>query len=212
MNYLKSYIKEGEHQRQDFKFRVDDAKKIARTLVAFANTDGGRLLIGVKDNGKVVGINPEEEFHMVQGAASLYCKPVLNVFTNILEDKHKLVLEVVVEAAENKPYMALDENDKWKVYVRRDDHTLLANKILLGVWKQKKKKFATPQTFDENEQLVLSIIKEHQPLSLSKIYRKSKLKKAYVDKLLILFVSWGVIKMEITPTGTFFFVEEEKFA
>src|SRR5690554_1430054 len=83
VDILKSYIREGEHQTQDFKFRVDDSKKIARTLAAFANTDGGRLLIGVKDNGKVVGVNPEEEFHVIQGAASLYCKPELTVKTQI---------------------------------------------------------------------------------------------------------------------------------
>jgi len=210
LNYLKSYIREGEHQMQDFKFRVDDAKKIARTLTAFANTDGGRLLIGVKDNGKVVGVNPEEEFHIIQGAASLYCKPELSITTNVLEEKHKLVLEVVVNAVENKPIMALDENDKWKVYVRREDHTLLASKILLGVWKQEKEKTSTPQAFDENEQLILSVVKEFQPVTLSKIYRKAKLKKSYIDKLLVLFVSWGVITMKTTPTGTFFFIEEEK--
>ena len=50
MSYVQQMIEEGE-QTQDFKMRIDDAAKIARTLVAFANTDGGRLLIGVKDNG-----------------------------------------------------------------------------------------------------------------------------------------------------------------
>ena len=49
--------------------RIDDAAKIARTLVAFANTDGGRLLIGVKDNGAVTGANQEEEYHMIDLAA-----------------------------------------------------------------------------------------------------------------------------------------------
>ena len=49
-------IAEGEHQQQDFKTRIDDSRKIARTLVAFANADGGRMLIGVKDNGTVSGV------------------------------------------------------------------------------------------------------------------------------------------------------------
>ncbi len=47
---LLNKIKEGEHQTQDFKFRIDSSQKIAKTLSAFANTDGGSLLIGVKDN------------------------------------------------------------------------------------------------------------------------------------------------------------------
>jgi predicted HTH transcriptional regulator len=52
---LHKIISEGEHQTQDFKYAINDSKKIARSLAAFANTDGGRLLLGVKDNGKIAG-------------------------------------------------------------------------------------------------------------------------------------------------------------
>ncbi len=47
--YLQTLIREGEHQQQDFKYRVSDAMKLAKSVSAFANTDGGRLLIGVRD-------------------------------------------------------------------------------------------------------------------------------------------------------------------
>ena len=74
-NYIKKLISEGEHQTLDFKFEISDAKKIARSLVAFANTNGGRLLIGVKDNGNITGVRSDEEAYMVETAAHLYCKP-----------------------------------------------------------------------------------------------------------------------------------------
>ena len=73
--YIQKLIEEGEHQMQDFKYEISDSKKIARSLVAFANTDGGRLLIGVKDNGNISGIRSEEEKYMIQTAAEMYCKP-----------------------------------------------------------------------------------------------------------------------------------------
>ena len=57
--YILELIKEGEHQQQDFKFEISDVCKIAKSLSAFANTDGGRLLIGVKDNGKIAGVHSE---------------------------------------------------------------------------------------------------------------------------------------------------------
>ena len=60
-DYIHALIAEGEHQQQDFKFEISDARKIAKTLSAFANTEGGRLLIGVKDNGRIAGIRSEEE-------------------------------------------------------------------------------------------------------------------------------------------------------
>ena len=74
-NYIKNLIAQGEHQQLDFKFEIDDARKIARTLSAFANTDGGKLLIGVKDNGNIAGIRSDEEYHMIEAAAQMYCRP-----------------------------------------------------------------------------------------------------------------------------------------
>ena len=53
--YLLSLIDEGEHQQQDFKYRVSNALKLAKSVSAFANTDGGRLLIGVRDDGNMSG-------------------------------------------------------------------------------------------------------------------------------------------------------------
>ena len=77
LHHITKLIAEGEHQQLDFKFEIADAHKIARTLVAFANTDGGRLLIGVKDNGALAGVRSEEEYYMVEAAAKLYCNQPL---------------------------------------------------------------------------------------------------------------------------------------
>lgn len=204
MDTLKSYIREGEHQTQDFKFRIDDSKKIARTLAAFANTDGGRLLIGVKDNGKVTGINPEEEFHMIQAASEMYCKPIVPFTSHVWEEKHKLVLEIIVEESETKPHKSFDEHGILKTYVRSKDHTLLANKILIGVWKEQKRKTAKPQEFGENEQLLLAQLEKYEKCTLSRLYKLMQIKKGDIDKLLILFICWELVKMEITEEGTFY--------
>lgn len=46
--YILELIEEGEHEMQDFKFSISDSRKIARSISAFANHSGGRLLVGVK--------------------------------------------------------------------------------------------------------------------------------------------------------------------
>ena len=58
--YIHQLVAEGEHDHQDFKFEISDARKIARSISAFANTGGGRLLVGVKDNGKIAGVRSDE--------------------------------------------------------------------------------------------------------------------------------------------------------
>lgn len=204
MSTLQSYIRQGEHQTQDFKFRVDDAKKIARTISAFANTDGGRLLIGVKDNGKVVGVDPEEEFHIIQGAAELFCDPPVPIQTVIWQDEYKLVLEVIVAASPVRPHKSKDDYGLWKTYIRHHDHTLIANKILVGVWNFRKKGVEKPQQFSEDEMNFLELFKTNQKFTLSRLYRLSPLKKSKVDHLLKLFITWEILEMEIIPEGTFY--------
>lgn len=209
METLKSIIREGEHQQQDFKFRIDDAKKIARTLSAFANTDGGRLLIGVKDNGKITGIDPNEEIHMIEAAADMYCKPPVAFQSRVWQEDMRLVLEIIVSPTEEKPVYSPDEEGKWKVYVRRKDHTLLANKILLSFWKQQKKEMTRPEKFDNEETGLLGLIQKQGPVTLSQLYRHSTLAKNRVDKLLVLFLCWELITMEINEQGTFYTVSEQ---
>ena len=70
-DYIQQLVAQGEHVQQDFKFAITDARKIARSISAFANTEGGRLLVGVKDNGKIAGVRSEEEIYMIEAAENL---------------------------------------------------------------------------------------------------------------------------------------------
>ena len=70
--YIRELISQGEHEEQDFKFAISDARKIARSVSAFANNRGGRLLVGVKDNGTIAGVRSEEDIFVVEQAARMY--------------------------------------------------------------------------------------------------------------------------------------------
>ena len=72
--YLQSFIRKGEHQQQDFKYRVSDALKLAKSVSAFANTDGGRLLIGVRDDGNMSGVRELLTVIVVQRPALIKTK------------------------------------------------------------------------------------------------------------------------------------------
>ena len=129
-NYLKKLIAEGENQQLDFKYCVSDSRKIARTLTAFANTNGGRLLIGVRDNGSIAGIRSDEELYMVDTAAHLFCRPEIIYTTKQYVITGKTILEVDVEKGVKRPYQSKDEEGKWLSYFRYKDQTLLTNRVL----------------------------------------------------------------------------------
>lgn len=135
-DYIHTLIAEGEHQQQDFKFEISDARKIAKTLSAFANTDGGRLLIGVKDNGRIAGVRSEEEKYMIEAAAQLYCIPEIDYTLQTYIVEGKQVLVATIEENPHKPVYAKDENGKPLAYLRIKDENILATPIHLRVWQQ----------------------------------------------------------------------------
>ena len=134
-SYIRALIAEGEHVRQDFKFEVSDSRKIARSLSAFANTEGGRLLIGVKDNGRIAGVRSEEEMYMVEAAAKVYCDPEVEVEMRVYRPEGRSVLIASVEPAPRKPVMVKEEGGRKLAYVRIADENILASPVHIGVWR-----------------------------------------------------------------------------
>ncbi len=131
-DYIYKLIEEGEHQQQDFKFEISDARKIAKSLSAFFQY-GRRalLLIGVKDNGKIAGVRSEEEIYMIEAAAKLYCQPQVNCQMQIHDIDGHTVLEVIVPPGTTKPYYAKDQTNKCWAYIRIKDENILATPVHL---------------------------------------------------------------------------------
>lgn len=205
-------IAEGEHQQQDFKMRVEDARKIAKTLVAFANTDGGRLLIGVKDNGSISGVNVEEEFHMIEAAAEMHCKPVVEFQTQVWKANYRSVLEVVIEPSLKKPHFAEVEPEVWQAFQRRQDRNVKANGVLLKVWQHQKNDDIGDFKYTRPVRKLFKALRNGQRLGFRKVSRLMRLNRGKTEGLLAQLVSWDVIEMEFTDTGCYFYLRDEEAA
>ena len=103
--YLLDLIRQGEHQQQDFKYRVSDACKLAKSVSAFANTDGGRLLIGVRDDGHLSGVRSEEEIYMMHQAAYKYCKPEPSIQFDTFHVDGRTIVVATVPLQTKDPYV-----------------------------------------------------------------------------------------------------------
>ncbi len=202
-------IAQGEHQKQDFKFAINDSKKIARSIAAFANTDGGSLLLGVKDNGKIVGITTEEEYYMIESAAQMYCKPPVPFEVFKWKSEGKTVLEIHIPKSENKPHKAPNKEGKYMVYVRVDDQNLLANKILLEYWKALKKDKNRLLKLDHPEKFLLDYLEENQSITFSRFYKQAKISRYRAEKILVSLLCMKVIEIHITEKQAFYTLREK---
>jgi len=194
--YLQMRISEGEHQQLDFKYVINDSRKIAITLCAFANTDGGTLLIGVKDNGEVVGARLEEEIHMVEAAASMYCKPVVKYKTQGWRAGERYVLEVIVESSSHRPHQAQDEEGNWKAYVRKDDQNFPAPSVLMQYWKSDETNTTEKYFHTEKEKKLFAALNDQEGHTVSQLSKMTEIPRQIVTVLLARFMRWELITMD----------------
>lgn len=192
-NDLYALIREGEHSEQDFKYRISDARKIARTLSAFANTTGGRLLVGVRDNGSIAGVKDEDDIYMLESASEVFLKPALKLEVWAHEIEGKNVWEIEITEGKEKPYQ-VDEIDGLKAYYRDNDQNFVANAVLKEVWKQDRlKESKHPVAFTEKEQRLIQYLKDYDEVSVSKAAKVMQLQRSKTIEILARLIRWEVI-------------------
>ncbi len=208
-DYIHALIAEGEHQQQDFKFEISDARKIAKTLSAFANTDGGRLLIGVKDNGKIAGVRSEEEKYMIEAAAQLYCVPEVRYSMDTYIVEGRQVLVVTIEETPHKPVYAKDETGKPLAYLRIKDENILATPIHLRVWQQSDSPRGELIRYTEHEQLLLEQLEQGRLLSLNRYCRQTGVSRRAAEHLLAKFIRYDIVEPVFENHKFYFRIKNE---
>jgi hypothetical protein len=202
--YIKRLIAEGEHQMLDFKFEVSDFRKIAHTLVAFSNTDGGRLLVGVKDNGLIAGVRSEEEYFMLDGASRIYCRPEVPFRIREWKVDRKKVVEVIISPGRNKPYTAQDTEGRWIAYIRQGDQNLVASTIILKVWERRESGKITTIHFGKAEGALLTYLERNSVIRAPQFRRLAGLTLHQAERILVDFIMLGLIRIQHTETDVLF--------
>lgn len=196
--HIQRLIGQGEHHQLDFKFEIADAMKIAKTFVAFANTDGGTLLIGVKDNGEIAGVRSEEEKFMADSAANHFCRPPVPFTSKEWVINNKIVLEIMIPKGEEQPYMAMNADRTWRAYVRVKDQNILANKILVKALKRKNSPEGTYITYTDKEKLLLEYLEKNPAVTLQNFIKFANIPLHQAEKLFINFLALEIIEIEIS--------------
>ena len=190
-------IAQGEHQQQDFKYEISDVRKIARTLSAFANTDGGRLLIGVKDNGKIAGVRSDEEIYMVEAAAALYCVPPVECHMSVHRVEGRGVVIAEVEAVEDRPVRARLDDDSLCAFMRIADENIVASPVQMALWREENRDRGVVLPFTEREHALLQILSEApEPLTLNRFARLGRLPRHRAVQLLAQFIRFGLVEQQ----------------
>ena len=203
--FIQSLINEGEHQQQDFKYRVSDAMKLAKSVSAFANTDGGRLLIGVRDDGHMSGVRDEEEIYMMHQAAFRYCRPQASIKFDTYHIEGRTIVVATVPPSDKRPVCAVDDEGRPRAYIRIADENIVASPVHLAIWREAQNPQGTMMTYTDTVSKLINTLQGRR-LTLNQLVRYSAVPRHKVITLLARLIRFHVVQWEYTDQQFLFSV------
>jgi predicted HTH transcriptional regulator len=200
---LKKLAAEGEGLQLEFKRKAAYPEKIVRELIAFANTEGGTLLIGVDDDKSIPGVKyPDEEAHVVRESLTKHCKPPLAYHESVIGiSENRFVVRFDVPPSTKRPhYLALEKGNR-STFVRVHDMSIKASIEMEEIVRRSKKKRDIHFTFGEQEKSLMEYLDNHHTISLADYRKLSGLNRFQASRKLILLVLANVLRITASEKG-----------
>lgn len=213
LNDLRRLVRAGEHLHLEFKRKANHPDKIIRELVAFANTEGGTLLVGVDDDGTIYGSKyPIEDEYALRQSINRHVSPTLPVtISQIGVTARRSVLVFEVSESLQKPHRVQEANAK-RAYVRVRDMTVQASREMVSLMHHSRRERGVKITYGEKEREILKLLEEHSKTTLEETRRRLQISKRRASGLLVTLVRAGLVRIHPTAQEDFFTLAPEAFS
>ncbi|HMQ79932.1 MAG TPA: putative DNA binding domain-containing protein [Ignavibacteria bacterium] len=198
---LNELIEGGENQNVEFKRKFTEPEKIAKEMLAFANTHGGRILFGIDDDKSVVGVESEKgEIEYIDLAARFFCEPEIKYTVDIMYIYRKDVIIVNIPESFQKPHRLIEngksDDDETKVYIRVKDRSVQASKETIKVLK-KLRQDAPPQIINlgDKEKALIDYLQTHERVTLKEFREFLNLSNRRASRILVNLVRADIIRL-----------------
>jgi len=212
---LKRLVKAGEGEKLEFKRKAAHPDKIAKEIVAFANTQGGIVLIGVDDDATIYGSKtPEEDEFAIRSFLEKYCTPEIKLQTEkIRVNSRREVLALHIQESSRKPHYILPAHEKTRklAYVRVRDMSVKASREMIFLLRQSRKNKGVAIHYGDMERKLMQELDHFPRITLEEtrqLLRTSKRKASYT---LVQLVRAGILNIHPTEKGDYFSLSEEAF-
>lgn len=198
VQWLRRIAESGENETVEFKRKAAFPLKIVREMVAFANTSGGILLIGVDDSGKLPGLKyPDEEIFVIKKALRKHCRPWLKFKQEVIPvSANHSILVFEVPPSRRKPHFVVQGRQQ-DSYVRVGDKCIKASREVLAIAQHSGSADNFGFTYGEPERTLFSYLDQNKTITLDKFTEISGLQRLTASEKLILLVLTDILR--ITP-------------
>ncbi|HLT81142.1 MAG TPA: ATP-binding protein [Cyclobacteriaceae bacterium] len=197
---LRQLVLHGEGLHLEFKKKATFPEKVVREMVAFANTEGGVLLVGIDDDGTITGLrHPEEEAYVIHQALAS-CRPLLNVQEETISlGNGRSVLRYDIAEGTRKPHVLLRDGMK-EAFVRVGDESIRASREVREIVRRAQRKRNIHFRYGEHEKMLMQYLDTHEFITLKEYMTLGNLSRVQASRKLILLVLARVLF--VTPHGS----------
>lgn len=196
---LNELIEEGENEKIEFKRKFSSPQKIAKEMIAFANSKGGKILFGVDDDKSIVGVESEKgELELISTAAKFYCEPEVEFTTDIMLIKNKDVVVVNIEESKKKPHRLISDNEEEsdsRVYIRLDDKSILASRETIKILRNSNDDSPPAKVYiGDIEKALFDFLNENEKITVKGFKRLVNISERRASRTLINLVKAKIIR------------------
>ena len=209
---LLNLIEEGENIQVEFKRKFSTHDKIAREMIAFANTKGGYVLFGIDDDKKIVGVESEKETtELVKDAAQNYCEPPLEFFIEYREVDGKEIVIVNVPESNKKPHRIQDYKSELDitnavVMIRVNDKSVQASKEMIRILRAQTNQTALKKyILGPNEKTVFEYLSKTERISVKELSNLVNISERRASRTLVKMLRANLLMIHTKDNGEEFF-------
>ncbi len=205
---LTRLVNVGEGLTLEFKTKVPKYERIAKEVIAFANTHGGRILLGVEDDGAIKGVRDSaEEEYALNEALSTHCDPSIDYrIERIPVSKKRNVLLVEVSESDNKPHHLINprQPERKTVYVRIDDMSVEASREHVRVMRSQNNQNGVSFRFGDKELVLMRYLESYGRITVPQFANLVNISRRNASHTLVLLTKANVLQLHADPRHDYF--------
>lgn len=207
---LEQLVELGEGINLEFKRRVPQPERIAKEIVALANTHGGRIVLGVDDDGTITGIDhASEEQFLLRQAVKAHCRPPVEYRTErVVIEPRKDVLVVTIPESRTKPHYVVmngaGEAEERSAYIRVETKSMEASSDTVADLEAQDERAGVTFEFGETESLLMRYLDNYGRISVSQLAQLADISPQRASQTLLRLTKADLLHLHPDEDGDYF--------
>lgn len=209
---LLKILEGGEGTRTEFKQRFSTFEKMAKEMIALANSRGGFLIVGIEDDGRVTGVQSEKsEAELLKQTASEYCEPPINITIHFVELYEREIVVAEIGESLNKPHRLQDylpeiDLNRSEVFIRVNDKSVPAGKEMIKILQARtSEKPLKNYKVGKIERQVFQYLEKYESITVKNLCDAANISNRRASRTLIQLVRAELLNIHVKDNGENYF-------